>query len=330
MKTRTALLAVILSTAPALAAGFSGAGKFSQIPDRKAQLVANALGVKLSPGGFSKPYGEALAAFLADRTDLQKKADLFVAAVSRGASPAPVYRLAIASSNIASERAIVGGNKAWPYGSASDEIQFANWLLAKSRLLSKAGHRTRAAAWAKAALFASLAAAFPSQNLSLIEMIAWHGSELGKLMGLSTAQRRALMRIEGQKKPSLAERTMLKMDVLHDGFLRSHRVDAAGLRRFLKLSSIVAAWHRRPYGVLNEYTLIAIDWQVLNMARAWHEKGPIATIRAYLRQLKKSRRPEVALWAGQALRETGPLPLPNLYRAHSAGPAKQSQGGPLR
>ena len=329
MKAKITLLTVLVSTAPLLAAGPPGAGKFSQIPDRKVQLVAKALGVKLSPGGFSKPYGEALAAFLVDRTDLHKKAALFLAAVDRGASPASVYRLAVASSNISAERAIVGGNKAWPYGSASDEIEFANWLLARAQLQAKAGHHAKAAAWAKAALFASLAAAFPSQNLSLVEMIAWHGKELRSLLGLSAEQSTALSEIVMREKPSAAQKALMSMNLYHDGFLRARRVDRGGLRKLMDLSKVIYK-RARPCGIVSEFTVVAVDWQVLNMARAWHEKRAIATIGAYLQHLEKSRRPEIALWARQALREVGPLPLPNLYRAHSAGPAKQNQGGPLR
>ena len=319
MKSKTVVLTILLSTTPLLAAGISGAGKISQIPDRKAQLVANALGVKLSTGGFSKPYGEALAAFLADRTDLQKKADLFVAAVGRGASPASVYRLAIAASNIAAEDAIPSKDRAWHYGTADDEIQFANWLLAKSQLLAKDGHHARAAAWAKAALFASLAAAFPSQNLSLIEMIAWHGKELRGLLGLSADQSTELSAIVMREKPSAAEKALMSMNLYHDGFLRAKRVDRAGLRKLMNLSKVINRT-ASPCGIVSEFTVIAVDWQVLNMARAWHDRKAIAALDAYLKRLTRSRRPEVALWAGQALRETGPVPLPNMARVQ--GPAR--------
>ena len=321
MKARLFAPAALLSTMAlsALWQPIVAARGFSTVPDRRADLVAKALHIKLSSGGFSKPYGEALAAFVADRSDLRLKADQFLAAVEHGASPAAVYRSAVASSNIAADRHVVGRNKDWAYGTAADEIHFDDWLLAKARLESKSGHRRRAASWARSALFASLAADFPSRDISLIEMIVWHGKAVSRRIGLNAGQRAMLGSVEGSRGPSLAEKTMLKMDVLHDGFLRAHRVDPGGLRRLLKLSEVVDRGGK-VRGVTDEFTLISIDWQVLNMARAWYNRKAIATLNTYFRHLKMSPRPEVALWARQALREIGPVPLPNMVRVQAAKP----------
>ncbi len=321
MQTRLFATAALLSTIAlsALWQPIAAARGFGTVPDRRADLVAKALGIKLSAGGFSKPYGEALAAFVADRSDLRLKADQFLAAVEHGASPAAVYRLAVASSNVAAERTIVRKSKAWPYGSPADEIQFADWLLAKARLEAHAGHRAKAASWAKAALFASLAAAFPSGNLSLIEIIVSHGKELRGLLRLGVRQDAALSGTVFRNRPSSAEKALMTMNVLHDGFLRAKRVDDPGLQRLLKLSGVIDR-NGRPCGVLNELTVISVDWQVLNMARAWHNRKATAALDAYFKHLSQSPRPEVALWARQALREIGPVPLPNMVRVQAAKP----------
>lgn len=318
LKISRILLLVLFSAMP-VAASWAGVAKFGRVPDRRADLAAKALGVKLTQGGFSKPYGEALAAFTADRADLQKKTELFVAAVGRGASPAAVYRLAVASSNIAAERTIEAGCKTWPYGSAAHEIEFANWLLAKAQLLARAGHRAKAAAWAKAALFASLAAAFPSQNLSLIEIFAWHGKELRGLLGLSPAQFAALSAVAISKKPGPGERALMAMNLYHDGFLHAKRVDEARLRKLLDLSGIIS---RKPRGcgVLDEFTIISVDWQVLNMARAWRDRKAVGLLDDYFKRLARDQRPEISLWARQALREIGPVPLPNMVEVRAARP----------
>lgn len=291
-------------------------GGYGAIRDPIGQRLETALGIKFSTADFTSPYAKAMAAYLARSPLLKKRVRDLVEAVIHGANTLPLYRLRVRVSNVAS-----GGHHLkdprWHYGSPSEENSLAKYILGQAVAMARV-RPDLAARYAKAALVCFHSNYFDTDDALLGLELARRN--FGRLADLNHRQRHLLRRFyerrfgPGRLSAVYSSRIIVNLAVLQSGFVGKKSVDAARLAHFLRVSS-EALRHPNASPILL-YTVMAIDWQVLNVARLSGDLVAKGRITAFFDRAKASdARPWVCRWARQALSEKGRMPLTDVMSA---------------
>ena len=294
---------------------------YDAIRDPIGRRLEAALGIKVSTTDFTSPYANAMAAYLARSPQLKDRVRSLVRAIMHGACPLSLYRIRVRVSNVAADGRHLKDAR-WHYGSPSAENALAQYILSQAMAMRRT-QPAPAARYAKAALVCFHANYFDMNDALLGLELIKRNVDFDSLAGLSQRQRRLIRqfyswRYDPKRASTMyASRVIVSLAILQSRFVRERRVGAGWLSHFLQVSS--GAMRHPNIGPILLRTVLAVDWQVLNVARRSGDQAAKRRLIGFFEAAKGSgRRPWVRRWAGQALREKGPMPVADVITGSPA------------